>query len=148
MIDDPHDEELSVHEVAQRIRIIYDLARDLAGEFYDKDRSEKFRNNWPSQDEYAKASWKSFVEEARAKLVAQLNDPHKSVREKNIIWSAIVLERKIAQGGESDTRIQIRKDSQQFIGDKFENKKILQDFGTNRNFRAWLRTSAARMTKH
>ncbi len=138
---DPHDEELSAAEVAKRIRIIYDKARDLAGEFYDNDRSDKFRANWPSQDEYAKCNWKSYVEEARSQLVARLADPHYPITEKNKIWSAIVLERKINETKPMDPGIQIRKDSQQFVGDKRENKKITEKFGNSTNLRAWLKRS-------
>ena len=140
---DPHDEELSVQEVADRIAIIYKKARELAGEFYDKDRSDKFRINWPSQDEYAKCNWKSYVEEARAELVTKLADPHYPVKEKNKIWSAIVLERKINEAKPMDPGLQIRKDSQQFVGDKKENKKIKEKFGDSTNLRAWLKRSVS-----
>ena len=140
---DPHDEELSPEEVGQRIRIIYDKARDLAGEFYDNDRSEKFRVNWPSQDEYAKCNWKSYVEEARAQLVRVLADPNIPISEKNKIWSAIVLERKVNELKPADSGVQIRKDSQQFIGDKYENRKIKERFGSSTNLRAWLKRSVA-----
>ena len=132
---------LTVKEASKRIKIIYDLAKEIAGEFYDMNRSGKFRINWPDQDEFAKSEWKSFVESARILLTQQLAKQEVPTSEKDKIAQALIIETEIAQGMERDARLQILKGSQQFLGDKYENKSILEKFGKAPNLRAYLRRS-------
>ena len=134
---------LSIAEASKRIKIIYDLAREIAGEFYDMNRSEKFRINWPDQDQFAASEWRTFVEAARLMLTEKLTDDKVSIPEKDKISHALIIETHISKGMETDDRLQIMKDSQQFWGDKYENQKILQKFGKAPNLRAYLRRSTA-----
>ncbi len=134
---------LGTKEAAARIKVIYDLAREIAGEFYDMNRSDKFRTNWPNQEEFAKSEWRSFVVSARTMLTEILTRDNVPVKEKDKIAQALIIERHISDGQETDNRLQIMKDSQQFAGDKFENRKILEKFGKAPNMRAYLRRSTA-----
>jgi hypothetical protein len=133
---------LTTKDAAKRVKVIYNLARECAGEFYDMERSEKFRTNWPDQDEFVKSEWKSFVAQARLMLTKVLHGAEMTP-ENDEIHQALVIEREISKGIESDSRLQIMKDSQQFVGDKFENRKILEKFGKAPNMRAYLRRSTA-----
>ena len=132
---------LTVKEAGKRIKVIYDLAKEIAGEFYDMNRSDKFRINWPDQDEFAASEWKSFVESARILLTQMLTKQEVPTSDKDRIAQALIIETEIAQGMERDARLQIFKGSQQFFGDKYENKNILEKFGKAPNMRAYLRRS-------
>jgi len=55
----------------------------------------------------------------------------------------------VADGQETDNRLQLKPDSQQFVGDKYENRKIIDTYGNGQNFRAALKNGVASvLTKH
>jgi hypothetical protein len=122
-------ERVEKSEVLDLIRMLCNDAKEIAGEFHNMNRSEKFRRNWPNEYVYADANWKSFMEAARAMYAARLGDPKTPPGDARRIHLALVLDAMTRQGAETDNRLQIRPNTQQFDGDKFDNKKIVNDFG-------------------
>lgn len=136
-------ERVEKAQAMELLKGLYHEAEEMAGEFHGKDRSEKFRANWPDEYLFAKANWKSFVQEARKRYAERLGDPNVPAAEKVNIHRALVLEHEIAQGQERDTRLQLAPNSQQFEGDRFENLKIADKFGKQSNtFKELLLSSA------
>ncbi len=130
-------------EAADLVRMLCHDAEEIAGEFHNMERSPKFRANWPDEYLFAKANWKSFVEAARAMYAARLGDPKTPPHEARKMHLALVLQTMCEQGAPKDTRIQLAPNSQQFVGDAYENKKITADFGKHSNtFRDLLMSSA------
>lgn len=136
-------EQVSVKEAASLVDMIRQDAMQVAGEFHNMNRSEKFRVNWPNEYLFAEAEWKSFVEAVRAMYTQRLSDPLTTDAEKRKIHRALIIERMVAQAGEADNRLQLKPATQQFEGDPFENRKITNQFGTAPNLRAALKNSAA-----
>lgn len=134
---------ISVPEAYNLVCALYAVARQLAGEFHEKDRSEKFRRNWPNEYKFSEANWKTYVQAARSKFVELLADPKCSESLKRKMFLALVIERKVAQGQEQDLRLQLFPNTQQFEGDPYENKKIAETFGNRPNLRAQLMNSVS-----
>jgi hypothetical protein len=142
-------ENISNEEAGRILKTLYNDAKQIAGEFHGMERSAKFRVNWPDENKFAESEWKNFVEAAIQIYVAKLADPKATPEEKRFCHLAIVLNAKMAEGREKDQRLQIAPNTQQFVGDKYENKKILEKFGTKPNYRAMLKNTAADLlTKH
>ena len=140
-------EQISTKEAAELVRMLCEDAKQFAGEFYGMERSEKFRANWPSEYDFADANWKTFVEPTRMLYAARLGDPKTPHTEARKMHLALVLQAMMAEGQEKDNRLQISPDSQQFIGDRKENKRTIEKFGTRQNLRAGLMNSAARVAR-
>lgn len=75
------------------IMLIRKLAKDMAGAFYEENRSVRFRKMWPNARTFIARSWVGFVPEAEKTLVGML--ANKSVPEytKNEIYEAILEQR-------------------------------------------------------
>jgi hypothetical protein len=134
-------ENISSKEAMDLTRMLYHDAREVAGVFYDMNRSEKFRTNWPNQDRFADCNWKTFVEATRQLYAERLGDPNLDPVEGRKMHLALVLQAMMAKGEEADNRLQIAPNSAQFEGDNRENAKIMEKFGPNPNFRAALKNS-------
>ena len=139
-------EQVTVDEARALLRMLYNDARQIAGEFHNMNRSAKFRVNWPDEQKFASANWKSFVQPVRQLYAQKLGDPRTSEADKKRIHQVLVLEHKIAEGAERDNRLQLAPGSQQFEGDKAENKAVVEKFGARPNLRAALLNSIA--TRH
>lgn len=130
-------EFISVDEAMKLIKLLYDVAYNIAGEMHGKNRSARFRKNWPNEYLYAAAEWKTFVADARDYALWRINDQERSEKtpewEKQQWFKALYLERMQSQGKETDNRLQLRRGTQQFEGDSYENKKIAEKFGTQSN---------------
>lgn len=138
-------EQLSVHEAQSLIRMFCNDARKIAGEFHGMNRSVKFRRNWPDEYVFADANWKTFVEACRQIYAARLGDPHTPADEARQMHLAIVLWSMIEKTAEPDPRLQLAPDTQQFEGDRYENKKIVEQFGPQSNtFKRLLLGSASK----
>ena len=123
-------------------------AKEMAGVFHGQNRSEKFRINWPDEDEFVEAEWRSFVVAVRAMYAERLGDEKESPERKRKFYLAIMVERAYSeglkqQGREADTRLQLAPNTQQFVGDKYENRKIAEKFGNRPNLRALFKRTAA-----
>jgi len=136
-------EIIPVRECARLLRMMYKDAQQVAGEFHTLNRSAKFRLNWPNEYEFAESEWRNFIDATRQMYTEQLSDPQVHADKKDKMFKAIVLERKISEGMEKDNRLQLYPNSQQFVGDKKENKNILEKFGAVPNLRAYLRRSTS-----
>lgn len=142
-------EDIPVDEVMRLIKMLYNDAYKIAGVYHGMTRSAKFRVNWPDEYKFADANWKTFVDAARRMYAERLGDPKTPPDDARKMHLALVLEHMIAQGQESDTRLQLHPGTQQFEGDPVENKRIVEMFGKKPNLRAALMNSAAsRSTIH
>ncbi len=140
-------EQISTKEAAELVKMLCNDAKQFAGEFYGLERSPKFRANWPNEYDFADANWKTFVEPTRMLYAARLADPKTPPADARKMHLALVLQAMMAAGQEKDNRLQIFPDSQQFVGDRRENQKIIEKFGTRQNLRAGLMNSAARVAR-
>jgi hypothetical protein len=141
-------EHLSNEEAAGLVKMLYEDAKEIAGQFHNMERSEKFRINWPDEDKFAASEWKNFLEAAIQMYAAKLADPKTKPADKRKIHLAIVLNAMMAEGKEKDTRIQLAPNTQAFEGDKQENRKTIEKFGKKPNYRALLKNTVADITKH
>ena len=138
-------ESISNEEAAGLIKMLCNDAKQMAGEFHGMERSEKFRINWPDEDEFAKSEWRNFVEATIQLYVEKLGDPHTTPVDKRRLHLAIVLNAMTAKDQPQDNRLQITPNTQQFVGDKYENRKIAEKFGNAPNYRAALKRSTAHL---
>lgn len=139
-------EKVSASEAKSLLRMLYNDARQIAGEFHGMNRSEKFRVNWPDEYRFADANWKTFVDACRQLYAERLTDPKTPPAIARKMHLALVLQAMMAQGEEADTRLQLAPGTQQFEGDRHENRKIAERFGQTPNLRAALMNSVA--TRH
>ncbi len=126
-------EQIEKAEAMELLRGLYHEAEEAAGEFHGNNRSEKFRENWPDEYTYARANWKSYVVEARKRYAQKLADPRTPPADARKMHMALVLEQELGLNKEKDNRVQIQRNTQQFSGDHFENKKIHDKFGKHQN---------------
>lgn len=64
-------------------------AKEMAGVFYDGNRSAAFRALFPSQRLYVREHWPEFVKQARDTLLEMLNSPTTSEHFKRAIYDAV-----------------------------------------------------------
>lgn len=141
--------EISKSEATALVKMLLKDAEQVAGVFHGMNRSRKFRANWPDEYRFVRANWKSFVEPTRKMYAARLGDPKTPPEEARKMHLALVLQVMMAQGEETDNRLQITPGTQQFEGDRSENRKISEKFGEAPNLRAALLNSvASRDTVH
>lgn len=126
-------EQLSKTEALSLVRMLCNDAKQIAGQFHGMNRSAKFRKNWPNEYVFADAEWKNFVATARAMYAARLGDPKTPPPEARKMHLALLLQTMAEQGAEKDTRLQIAPNTQQFVGDPYENRKIVDQFGPQSN---------------
>lgn len=136
-------ENLSVSEASGLIRMLCNDAKKFAGEFHNQNRSIKFRANWPNEYPFADANWKTFIEATRALYAERLGDPKTPQDDARKMHLAIVLWSKMETMVEPDGRLQLKPNTQQFEGDKFENRKIVESFGKRSNTMMELLMSSA-----
>lgn len=65
-------------------------AEEIAGAFFDEDRSLRFRGRWKSQKVYVKLNWASFVPVARKVLTHMLDRDDVSLAQKEEIYEAFL----------------------------------------------------------
>lgn len=75
-------------------QLVRRTAKDMCGAFYEENRSEQFRKNWPNQRDYIGYNWPSFVEIARGVLASMLADKSTSQHQRDEIYAAIVEDRR------------------------------------------------------
>ena len=129
-------ENVSPQEQRKLLKMLRHDAEEVAGEFYDMERSDKFRLNWPNQDQFVKSEWKNFVAAVRLMYTERLGDPNTSPKDKDKMFKAVIMQNMMAQGRETDMRLQIMPNTQTFAGDKAENKRTTDKFGKTPNYRA------------
>ena len=115
------------------VRMLCDDAKQIAGVFHGMNRSAKFRKNWPNEYVFADCNWKSFMEAARTMYAQKMGDPKTKEYDKRRMYIALVLQTMAEQGAEKDTRLQLQPGTQQYEGDKFDNRRIVDKFGPQSN---------------
>jgi hypothetical protein len=135
-------------EVAQALDTFEHDCKEFAGVFHDMERSEKFRLDWPDQDRFVESEWRAFVAATRQLYTEQLGAAGVDEDKKRQIFLAIVRLAQVEQenarrGIEHNNRLQVMRDTQQFFGDKYENRKILEKFGKRPTLRAAFRNATA-----
>lgn len=137
-------QKIEKKEAMDLIRMLCNDAKQVAGVFHGMNRSKKFRANWPNEYVFADANWKTFMEATRKMYADRLNDPKTLPSDARKMHLALVLETMVAKDVEQDNRLQLAPNTQQFVGDPFENKKIIEDFGKQSNtFKELLMGSSA-----
>jgi len=126
-------EHIAKSEALALVRMLCNDAKQIAGQFHNMERSAKFRRNWPNEYVFADSQWKNFVEAARAMYAQRLGDPKTFPSDARKMHLAVVLYAMAEQGSEKFGGVQIAPNTQQFEGDKFENRKIVDQFGKQSN---------------
>lgn len=124
-------EQFTSDYVVEVLRLFYNDAKQIAGVFHGMNRSAKFRAAWPDEYKFANSEWKSFIEATRQMYLNKISDPKVSPRSKHQMFLALAFEAQIAKDKETDNRLQVHPNSQQFVGDAYENKKIEEKFGND-----------------
>lgn len=71
------------------VTLIRKTAEEVAGAFYDMNRSETFRMHAGSQDAFVKAAWKDHVQAAVDLLTTLLSMPGTTGHERDEIYDAL-----------------------------------------------------------
>jgi hypothetical protein len=125
----------------QQVRRLLDMVRkdaqEYAGQFYDQCRSAKFRSAWTEvglragrdpQRCFVDAQWTHFVEHVRMLYCEMLGSPKVTEEDKYRIHQALIVQTTL--GAQSQNiPIQLAPGTQQFEGEKFENKETAKNFG-------------------
>lgn len=122
-------EPIAKDKAMELIRILCQSAWNLAGEFHEWDRSPKFRANWPSAEAFAYANWRHFIEAAREVIASKLGDPNVDEYTKHRMFLAICLYDQVAKVSPNFEGIQLAPGTQQFEGDKRQNREITEQYG-------------------
>lgn len=130
---DINGEWVTTKEAGDLIKMLYNDAKQVAGVFHGMNRSKKFRRNWPNEYLFAESEWKTFVAATRQMYLERLKDSKTLPSDAKRMFQALYLERLAGEGREQDQRLQLAPNTQQFVGDPYENKKISQDFGDHSN---------------
>ena len=139
-------EDLTKSEVRRLVKFFDHECKEAAGQFFeqcrkgllgDAGRSEKFRAFWSEigfrcgkdpQICYVETHYQNFAEDVRAGLAGLLARPDVPERDKETIHKALIVQEMLGVMSQH-TPIQLRKDSQQFVGDGYEVKDIASTFG-------------------
>jgi hypothetical protein len=130
-------EKLSSFQVRRLLDMVRKDAQEYAGQFYDQCRSEKFRFAWrevglragrDAQMCFVEAQWGHFVEHVRMLYAQMLTDPKVSEADKYRMHQALIVQAVLGAQSQ-ETPIQMAPGTQQFEGEKFENKQIAAAFG-------------------
>lgn len=73
-------------------REIREIAKDIAGAYYEMDRSPQFRINFPIPELYIMTSWHKFIDAAREAMAEELMNPNVSEDRKQKIYEALLHE--------------------------------------------------------
>lgn len=141
-------ENLTKSEVRKLIKFFDHECKEAAGEFFemcrkgllgDAGRSEKFRAFWSEigfrlgkdpQLCYVESHYQNFAEDVRSGLAGLLARNDVAEKEKQQIHKALVVQEMLSISSQN-TPVQLRKDSQQFAGDRYENRQITTTYGNH-----------------
>jgi hypothetical protein len=126
-------ERVPTDKAMELIRMLCNDAKQLAGEFHGMNRSDKFRANWPNEYVFADANWRHFMEAARAYYAELLGAPHVKEYDKRRMFLAIALYDQVCKVSPNFEGLQMAPNTQSFEGDKFENKRITENYGKHSN---------------
>lgn len=124
-------------------RIVHD-AKEMAGCFYELERSDVFRITWPSQDEYVRIKWPHFVSGVRQAYAELLGAPNVAEDEKERMYEALVGNYGQVVSDGASSPLQLVKNTESFVGSRRENHIIREKIGPQaRSIRERLRTTSA-----
>jgi hypothetical protein len=112
-------------------------AQEYAGQFFDQCRSAKFRSAWTevglrsgrdAQLCFVDAQWTHFVEHVRSIYAQMLISEKVSEPDKYRIHQALIVQAMLGAQSQ-EVPIQLAPGTQQFEGEKYENKQIAASFG-------------------
>lgn len=130
-------QNLSKREVRSLIAMVRKDAEEYAGQFYDQCRSVKFRKAWTEvglragrdpQLCFVDTQWTHFVEHVRSLYAEMLTSPRVTENDKYRMHQALIVQAMLGAHSQ-EVPIQIAPGTQQFQGEKYENKKIAETFG-------------------
>lgn len=135
-------------EAADCMKMMLHDAKELAGVYHGQNRSAKFRAGWPDERKFASSNWRSFIQAVIEGYAALLGKPNVAEDDKRRMYIARLVWERVSKDGskEPDNRMQLRPNTQQFVGDPFENRKIADQFGVHAHGRARFLNSVA--TRH
>lgn len=129
---------LSDHEVRKCIALFNRECEEFAGQFFDQNRSEKFRAAWTEaafrvgkdpQLFFVEQIRLHFAEHVRRVLAGMLADPKVREADKRRIHRALIIQSMMGEWSQY-APVQLAPGTQQFEGDKYENRQIAEKWGT------------------
>lgn len=126
-------EKVSRSDAMKYVRMLCNTAKDIAGDFYEQDRSAKFRANWPIDKVFVECNWRHFIEAARRGYATVLGNEKVPEETKKRIFYAIAIWDQVAQQSPNFEGVQLEPNTQQFEGDKYENRKTIENYGKHSN---------------
>lgn len=141
-------ENLSNSQVRRLIEMVNKDAKEIAGQFFDQcrkgllgdgGRAEKFRAFWTEigfrcgrdpQDCYVESQYEHFIEDVREQYCNLLQRPDVKEADKRLMHQAIIVQTMLGIHSQR-VPVQVKRDSQQFVGDRFETKQIAETYGAH-----------------
>lgn len=105
-------------------------AKELAGQFFEKNRTVKFRATWRSDRQFVDACWPRFVQAVRAAYADLLKQDRVNQNDKDAMFRALIAD--VAEGSQSPHAtepLQLAPNTQAFEGDKGEHRHTIENFG-------------------
>ena len=131
-------ELVSDEEIIEILRMIDHDCKEMAGLFFEEDRSNKFRKTWKqvgelsrrsAQDCFVDHAWKHFVVHVRAWYAHRLSNPVIPEKEALRLHRALIIEYQRGLAKSAKDVLQLAPGTQQFEGDKQENRHISEEYG-------------------
>ena len=110
--------------------IVHD-AKEAAGQFFERNRSRKFRANWPIDTEFVAVKWPHFVEGVRKMYASLCGDPSVDEYDKVKMFEALTNEAPRSFSDAASSPLPIVKGTEAFEGDKRENMRTTDAFGVH-----------------
>jgi len=126
-------EQIPIDEVKKLLSMFYNDCKQIAGHFYEMERSPKFRANWPIDTVYVNCNWRNFFQETREFYASLLGNDHVSPYDKHRIFLAIALHDQVEKCSPKFEGVQMFRGTQQFEGDRYENRRITESYGRHSN---------------
>lgn len=141
-------ENLTNSEIRKLVKFFDHECKEAAGTFFeqcrkgllgDAGRSEKFRAFWSEvgfrcgadpQLCYVESHYQNFAEDVRSALAGLLARPDVPEHDKERIHKALCVQALLSVNSQN-TPVQLKQDSQQFAGDRFEVKQIATTYGNH-----------------
>lgn len=130
-------QNLTNREVRKLLEMFRKDCQEYAGQFFDRCRSVKFRTAWgevglregrDAQMCFVEAQWSHFAEHVRTLYVGMLTDEKVVEDDKYRIHQALIVQATLGAASQH-VPVQLAPGTQQFEGEKYENKQIAQTFG-------------------
>lgn len=119
-------------------------AMELAGAFYELNRTDVFRKLNPNQDAYVRKEWPHFVEDVRNAYVACLSDPRTTELMKEKCADALIADNAASLQSNAVDVLQINKGTEAFQGSKYQNRDTERMIGEHGLRAALLGTASQR----